>query len=230
MNARHAARELALLTLFQLDKGEAKPESQATPAVYNVNELILSSVRALSNQAQDQIKDAAESLAEVSRYILENEMEHPTNLNAPIDAEVQPVPLPTTRELVEKIEQCLQGAEYLFEALRIPELAALAEDSDVQQYANRLILLVFQHKQNLDALINQFSSEWRVERLMKMDRLILRLAAVEMKYVDEVDFGVSINEAVELSKQFSSEESFRLVNGILGAMAEALKKEGAPHV
>jgi N utilization substance protein B len=186
---------------------------------------MLSSVRALSAEAEFQIQSAADELAEVSRYLLDYELEHPTNLESPLDAEIKAVPIPSTREMVEKIEKCLQGAEYLFEALRIPELVSLVGSEPVQDYAFNLIKLVAEHRVELDEALNQYMEDWRMDRLIRMDAYILRLAAAEMKFVEKVDLSVSINEAVDLAKQFSSEESFRLIHGVLGALAEKISEE-----
>jgi N utilization substance protein B len=225
MNARRAARELALLALFQLDRqgnGELDPNAIRKETI---REMTLASVRALTGEAEFQIQKAAEQLADVSRYLLEYEMEHPTNLATPMDAAIKPVPIPTTRDMVEKIEKCLQGAEYLFEALRLPELIALARQDEVQQYAAKLMGLVAEHREALDEQLNRHLDDWRMDRLIKMDAYLLRLAAAEMKYVRSMDLSISISEAVDLAKQFSGEESYRLINGILGSLAEEIATE-----
>lgn len=226
MNARHASRELALLTLFQLDKqgdGQINPDMLANKST--LKEQMLSSVRALSGEAEDQIRTAADQLAEVSRFLLEYELEHPKNLKTALDAPIKAVPIPTTRDMVEKIEKCLEGAEFLFEALRIPETIGLMTAEPVQDYAIELMKLVAEHKAGLDEALNQHMADWRMDRLIRMDAYILRLAAAEMKFVQDVDLSVTINEAVDLAKQFSSEESFRLIHGVLGALAEKVSEE-----
>jgi N utilization substance protein B len=179
----------------------------------------------LSGEAEFQIQSAASDLAAVSRYLIEYEIEHPENLALPLDAASQPMPIPTTQDMVEKIEKCLQAAELLHEALRIPELVGLLRQEDVQNYAWKLLNLVIEHQKNLDEALNQHLADWRMDRLTKMDAYVLRIAAAEMKHVPNVDLSVSINEAVDLAKQFSGEESYRLVNGVLGSLAEAVSKE-----
>ncbi len=226
MNARHAARELALLTLFQLDKqGDGKIDMEALQQKGTLRGLMLASVRTLSGEAEFQIQNAAEQLAEVSRHLLDYELEHPHNLETPLEAEVKAVPIPTTREMVEKIEKCLQGAEYLFEALRIPELVTHMGAEHVQNYAIDLMKHVSENRDALDEVLNQHMAEWRMDRLIMMDAYILRLAAAEMKYVKAVDLSVSINEAVDLAKQFSGEESFRLIHGVLDSLAKVVAEE-----
>lgn len=223
MNARRAARELALLALFQMERvPDAGVSSTQRPSV---RDLLLASVRALSGEAEFQIQTAADQLAEVSRSLLQYEAEHPDNLATPLNAPIKPVPIPNTREMLEKIEKCLQSAEWLFEALRLPELLALARQEDVHAYAGRLFDLVTKHRDSLDERLNRHLADWRVDRLVKMDAFILRLAAAEMCYIPEVDLSVSINEAVDLAKQFSGEESFRLINGMLGSLAEEVSAE-----
>src|SRR5262249_20673084 len=106
-----------------------------------------------------------------------------------------------------------------------PELLALARQDDVQTYANRLLKLVHTHRADLDELLNRHLAEWRMDRLVKMDAMLLRLATAEMRYVPRVDLSVSINEAVDLARQFSSEESYRLINGTLGSVADELAIE-----
>jgi transcription antitermination protein NusB len=218
MNARRAARELALLSLFQQNDAPEAP-------TLSIKDMTLSSVRALSNEAESQIQIAADQLAEISRYMLHLEQESPINLESPIDAPIKPVPIPTTREMIEKIESCLHSAELLFEALRLPEMITLMRQDDVQAYAQKLMDLVRKHQSNLDEQLNRHMVDWRMERLHRMDSIILRLALAEMRFAPKVDLSVSINEAVDLAKQFSSEESYRLVNGVLGSVATEVAQE-----
>ena len=71
--------------------------------------------------------------------------------------------------------------------------------------------------------IKKYSKGWSVERLVKTDRDILRIAITEIIYFKDVPISVSINEAVELAKKYSCSESSKFINGILGQVAQ--KKE-----
>ena len=71
----------------------------------------------------------------------------------------------------------------------------------------------------IDALINAKSTDWKTKRMDKVDLAILRLAVYEMKWDPDIPTGVAINEAVELAKRFSGEESPAFVNGVLGRLA-----------
>ena len=217
MNARHASRELALLTLYQLDRQGLLNVANMDRAT--IEDLILNAVRALVNDAQEQIESAARDLASVSRSLLEYEMDHPDNLKTPIDEPSKPVPVPNTREMISQIERCLQASEWLHEACRLPEMSALSKHPEVREYAIKVVQLVLKHQTELDEKLNTVSTEWRVDRMNKMDQYILRIAAVEMLHIKEVDTAVTVDEAVELAKQYSEEDSFRFVNGVLGGLA-----------
>lgn len=76
----------------------------------------------------------------------------------------------------------------------------------------------------IDALINAKSTDWKTKRMNKVDLAILRLAVYEMKWDPDIPTGVAINEAVELAKRFSGEESPAFVNGVLGRLAGRSEK------
>lgn len=215
MKARTAARELALLTLFQTG-GRSLEQDQP------LDQLILTSVRALVDDAREKVQSAVDALVPVSEYIQAQELEHPDNLESDFDAPIRPVPMPSSREMAEKIDQVLAAAEELYSAFDLPELTAHARSDEVQRYANRLIRAIGDHRAALDPWIEQFMEDWRMDRLSRMDANILRIASAEIKHTENMDVGVAINEAVELAKKYSTEESFRFVNGVLGGMARSL--------
>jgi N utilization substance protein B len=80
----------------------------------------------------------------------------------------------------------------------------------------------------LDGWIRKSVQKWDLERLAIMDLLILRLAIAEFLYFDDIPFKVTINEAIELAKRYSTAQSGRFVNGILDAISAELKKSTGP--
>lgn len=70
----------------------------------------------------------------------------------------------------------------------------------------------------LDQLIVAHSKDWTLDRMAKMDLAILRVAIYEMKFMEDIPVRVSVNEAVELAKQFSYPEAFSFINGVLGSV------------
>ena len=72
------------------------------------------------------------------------------------------------------------------------------------------------------------SAGWALDRQPAVDRNILRIAAFEILFLGDVPAGASINEAVELAKKFSTAESGRFVNGVLGTLAQSAQGDGSP--
>lgn len=95
----------------------------------------------------------------------------------------------------------------------------------VGDYARNIALGVEEKKDNLDGLIEKYSKGWKVKRLPKVNLAILRLAAYEILFVDDVPESVAINEAVELAKKYSGESDYSFINGVLGALVKGEVKE-----
>lgn len=99
----------------------------------------------------------------------------------------------------------------------------LEEDGPLTAYALNLIKGVEEHLVVLDAQLEATAENWTVARMPIVDRTILRIAAYEMIFVEDVPVSVAINEAVELAKKFGGEdESPRFVNGVLGRIARRM--------
>lgn len=104
----------------------------------------------------------------------------------------------------------------------------LAEDGPLPEYAEALVRGIEAHRAAIDKHLAATSENWALARMPIVDRSILRLAAYEMMYVADVPTSVTINEAVELAKDFGGEdESPRFVNGVLGRIAKILEAEAA---
>ena len=92
------------------------------------------------------------------------------------------------------------------------------EDRAQLSYVYRAHALVRDNKDALDLKIEAGSENWKVSRIAKVDLSILRVAAAEIFYMDDIPDSVSANEAVELAKLYGGEESSRFINGILGKL------------
>lgn len=75
-----------------------------------------------------------------------------------------------------------------------------------------------EHLEEIDQIISQKAKKWSKERMSKVDLAILRLAIYEIYFSNEIPYSVAVNEAVELAKKFSTEESPAFINGILGSI------------
>jgi transcription antitermination protein NusB len=90
-------------------------------------------------------------------------------------------------------------------------------------FIKKLVYGVTGGKLQLDAIIKQFAPAFPVEQMSIVDRNILRLAIFETLFNDNTPVRVAINEAIELAKIFGSDSSYRLINGVLGSMAQEYK-------
>jgi N utilization substance protein B len=88
-------------------------------------------------------------------------------------------------------------------------------DEDVKTFAEQLVNGVLKHKNDLDLLIGKYATNWKVSRMQIVDRNILRLGSYELLHLEEVPAKVTMNEAIELAKDFGDEEAAKFVNGIL---------------
>jgi N utilization substance protein B len=78
---------------------------------------------------------------------------------------------------------------------------------------------VVAHQQDIDRMLAEQAHGWTVERMPAVDRAVLRLGVFELLFSDEVDDAVAIDEAIELAKSLSTDDSPRFVNGVLGTLA-----------
>ncbi|MDP9068825.1 MAG: transcription antitermination factor NusB [Actinomycetota bacterium] len=87
-------------------------------------------------------------------------------------------------------------------------------------YASELVEGVQEHSAEIDRLIDRYAERWALERMPVVDRNLLRVAVFELLWAPGVPTAVVINEAIELAKSLSTEESGRFINGVLGRLAE----------
>ena len=93
------------------------------------------------------------------------------------------------------------------------------------EFAERIVLGIVKHSKEIDHLIEQFSENWRIDRMSIIDRNILRMAIFELLYCEDIPPKVTINEAIDLGKRFGSEESGSFVNGLLDRIqSEVIRK------
>ena len=97
-----------------------------------------------------------------------------------------------------------------------------AEEAAVRLFAEPLIRGAVEHRDEADALIKKHAKNWELHRIAAVDRNILRLAIYEMLYREDIPPVVSINEAVDIAKKFSTQDSGKFVNGILDKVKSEL--------
>ena len=94
-----------------------------------------------------------------------------------------------------------------------------AQPIEVEAFASELVVGVSEHRDDLDVVLGRHARGWDVERMPVIDRTLLRMAAFELLHRPDVPRGVVINEAVELAKRFSTDDSGRFINGMLSSIA-----------
>ena len=96
-------------------------------------------------------------------------------------------------------------------------------------FAERIVLGVLEHGQEIDRLIKQYLENWRLDRMSTIDRNIIRMATFELLYCEDIPPKVTLNEAIELGKRYGSEDSGSFINGILDRIQnEAVQKSIRP--
>lgn len=113
-------------------------------------------------------------------------------------------------------------AEDHYATLSVEDELFASRPDDVQlEYINKLVELVFAHKQELDATIEQHAKGWSLKRISKISLAILRCALCEILYSEDVPEKVAINEAVNVAKKYEDPETVSFINGVLGGFVRA---------
>ncbi|MBP7211871.1 transcription antitermination factor NusB [bacterium] len=209
MQARRAARELALILFSQLDKQIEKYSKE------DFDDIVLKSVRILSNSAGEDLKLTVGALMNTKEFISNYEKNSDTNLSRPIDSENIPVPIPMTSDMEGRVDEMLEIADKAILALEIAEFATLESKSEVKDFTIEIAEKFKENREFVDSQIQKFANGWDIDRLVKMDKDILRIAIVELLYIKDTPMKVIVDEALELAKKYSTDESSSFINGIL---------------
>jgi N utilization substance protein B len=95
---------------------------------------------------------------------------------------------------------------------------------DVVTFTEQLVHGAMENLAEIDGIVQRVSKNWRLERMARVDRNVLRLATFELRYVPDVPAKVVINEAIEVAKRFGAAESPAFVNGLLDRISQELKR------
>jgi len=120
---------------------------------------------------------------------------------------------------------------YEAESKNLPPAAVLAGlPVEPTAFAAEVVAGVGEHLDELDKWITSYARDWTIDRMPALDRALLRMGIFELLYRPDVPIGATISEAVELAQRFSTDESSRFVNGMLGRIAEAVRPSEAEPV
>jgi N utilization substance protein B len=99
-----------------------------------------------------------------------------------------------------------------------------AETAEVTLFAEQLVRGTVENLEEIDRIVQRASKNWRLERMARVDRNVLRLATYELRFEPEVPAKVVINEAIEVARRYGAAESPAFVNGLLDRISQELKR------
>ncbi len=105
-------------------------------------------------------------------------------------------------------------------------VGSLKKEAETFTFAKTLILSVIEHREEIDTMIRSQVEHWEFNRLAVIDKIILRIAICELLYCEDIPPKVSINEAIEIARRFSTEKSDKFVNGVLDSVLDRMKQNG----
>ena len=209
MQSRTLSRELALLML-----GQTSDRGSSAPALPTGMEGLLQQVLAtLSQDVRESLDRSAEDLQAAQQQLLDSELQ-----------EQGAEQLPRVRQ---HLQAGLTVAELalnrLSASLELPRVLLLANQEEVRRQAIDRTRAVLSKRQAIDQGLDAVMEGWRLTRLPRIDRDILRLAAVELAEF-ATPAAVACNEAVELANRYSDEQGRRMINGVLRRYIAAAAK------
>ncbi|NDC13776.1 MAG: transcription antitermination protein NusB [Synechococcaceae bacterium WB9_2_170] len=211
MQSRTLSRELALLMLGQTSDRGAQGESLPDQGMES---LLQQALTTLHQHVREALDRSAEDLQTAQQELLDSELQ---------DQGEQQVPR-VRQHLQAGLAAAEQALNRLSASLELPRLLLLADQEEVRSGAMARTRAVLRQRPELDARLDGVMEGWRLGRLPRIDRDILRLAAVDLS-----DFGtpaaVTCNEAVELANRYSDEQGRRMINGVLRRLTTATAGE-----
>jgi len=201
MQSRTLSRELALLILGQIsDRGTSSAVAADTPLEAVLHQALAS----LDHHVRDALDRSAEDLRQAQQELLDSELQ-----------EAGGERLPRVRQhLRDGLGLAEQALNRLSASLELPRLLLLADQEGVRRDALARAAAVLQDRASIDTRLDRVMEGWRLGRLPRIDRDILRLAVVDLEAF-ATPAAVACNEAVELANRYSDEQGRRMINGVL---------------
>jgi N utilization substance protein B len=201
MQSRTLSRELALLMLGQTSDRAGAPSAAQPTAMEGLLQQVLAT---LSQHVREALDRSAEDLQAAQQELLDSELQD--------QGEQQ---LPRVRQhLNAGLAAAEQAINRLSASLELPRLLLLADQDEVRRGAIDRVEAVLRDRESIDARLDAVMEGWRLTRLPRIDRDILRLAAVDLDRF-RTPAAVACNEAVELANRYSDEQGRRMINGVL---------------
>ena len=200
MNSKYSlSRELSLISLGLItDKGDLKLNE------FQIEEIFDSALDSLINHCRDELDMCEVDLENASQNILDSELQEGENgSSSKVRDEL--------KKSLYKIEKVMNTLSI---ALDFPKLVVSSDQNDVREDVNQRISKIINNIQNIDHEIDKVMEGWRFKRLPRVDRDILRLAYVDINYLD-TPVSVACDEAVNLANKYSDNQGRKMINGVL---------------
>tara|TARA_B100000902_G_scaffold382117_1_gene419418 strand:- start:115 stop:741 length:627 start_codon:yes stop_codon:yes gene_type:complete len=199
MHNRSLSRELSLLSL-----GLIKDKGNLELSKVQIDEVFESALDSLINHCRDELDDCEVDLENASQNLLDSELKEGSNSNfANVRDEL--------KKAFYKIETVMNS---LSVTLDFPKLVVSSNQNDIREDVNHRISSIINNLQTIDFEIDGVMDGWRLKRLPRVDRDILRLAYVDIHFLD-TPVAVACDEAVNLANKYSDLQGRKMINGVL---------------
>ena len=206
MQTRTLSRELALFVL-----GQCAERERSSAVEDNLETLLQRALDSLMQHWREVLDHCASDLEKAQQSLLDSELQDGSDSGDMASVRSH------LRETLTGAEQVLNG---LSASLELPRLLALADQRQVREEAMLRIQLVLKSRERIDEQLDGVMEGWRLSRLPRIDRDILRLAVVDLRSMN-TPASVACSEAVELANRYSDEQGRRMINGVLRRLQNA---------
>ena len=196
---RSLSRELSLISLGLIkDKGEVKLSK------FQIEEIFESALDSLINHCRDELDICESDLENSSQFLLNSELKEDTKSSfANVRDEI--------KKSLSRIEKVMNT---LSVTLDFPKLIISSSQDDIRDDVNQRITHIVSNIKKIDFEIDEVMDGWRLKRLPRVDRDILRLAFVDINFLN-TPVAVACDEAVNLANKYSDTQGRKLINGVL---------------
>tara|TARA_B100001769_G_C21933237_1_gene502892 strand:+ start:34 stop:660 length:627 start_codon:yes stop_codon:yes gene_type:complete len=199
MHNRSLSRELSLLSLGLIkDKGELELNQ------FQIEEIFESALDSLINHCRDELDTCEVDLENASQNLLDSELKEGLKSSS-VDVRDE------LKKALHKIESVMNS---LSVTLDFPKLVVSSNQIDIREDVNNRISIIINNLQTIDFEIDQVMDGWRLKRLPRVDRDILRLAYADIHFL-KTPVAVSCDEAVNLANKYSDTQGRKMINGVL---------------
>ena len=206
MKSKSLARELALLVLGQIPEDE----NQGGDASTSFEILLQKALDSLMQHCREKLDTCATQLDKAQESLFDSELK-----DSKTDSLIE------TRMLLNgALSQAEQVLNSLSESLEMPHLLILSDQEEIRTGALERVSFVIDQRIQIDSRLDEVMEGWRLKRLPRIDRDILRLAVVDLMILS-TPAAVSCNEAVELASRYSDDQGRRMINGVLRRLQDA---------